>query len=167
MNTQVIQIFRLSVDGYGYAGSVKDVKPPKISEKVENFRGGGMGGEVEVPVGTEMDAMEFTLSEVAPNVLKRFGFVQGADKPFTLRSGIKDDAGKDVAHRYEVGGFLKEVDAGTIEAGKIIERKFSVSPRSFKEFINNELVIHIDHEKGVYVVNGHDKLAQARANAGV
>lgn len=167
MRGQSTRLLRLSVDGYGYAGTVKDVKPPKVSQKTESYRGGGMSGEIEVPVGTEMDAMEFTLSEVAADVVKRFGFVQGADRPFTIRGGIKGDNGEDVAIRWEVGGVLTEIDAGTIEAGKIIERKFSVAPRSYKEYIDGELVVHIDHEKGIEVVGGVDRLAQARINAGL
>ena len=166
MKTQITQQFRLSVDGIGYVNTVKDVKIPKISQKVESYRGGGMGGEIEVPVGTEMDSLEFTLSEVAPGVLKRFGFVQGSERPFTLRAGIKTDEGKDVALRCEIGGMLKEI-SGTMEGGKFIECKFVVSPRSFKEFVDNELIIHLDHEKGIEWIGGVDKSAQARANAGL
>ena len=167
MRGQVIRLARLSVDGYGYAGTVKDFKPPKISQKTENYRGGGMSGEVEIPVGTEMDSMEFTLSEAAPDVMKRFGFISGSDKPFTIKAGIKDDDGNDVSLRYEVGGLLKEIDPGTMEAGKVVERRFNIAPRSYKEFIGGDLVVHIDHEKGIEVVDGEDKLAQARANAGL
>lgn len=164
---QKVQLFRLSVDGQGYAGQVKDVKVPKIMQKVESYRGGGMSGEIEVSVGTEMDAMEFTLSEHSPQILKRFGFVAGADKPFTLRAGIKDDSGNDVAVRYEVGGLLKEIDGGTTEGGKVVEAKYMVSPRSFKYYVADELIIHIDHEKGIELIGGVDRNAQARKNAGL
>ncbi len=167
MKTQITQTFRLSVDGVGYAGTAKDVKPPKISQKVETYRAGGMSGEIDIVLGTEMDALEFTLSETAPQVLKRFGFVHGADRPFTLRAGIKDDNGNDLALRYEIGGLLKEIDPGTTEAGKIVERKFSVSARSFKEFHDDVEILYIDHEKGIHRVGGEDLLEKARAAAGM
>lgn len=167
MKTQTTQLFRLSVDGHGYAGTLKDVKLPKISQKVESWRGAGMNGEIEVAVGIELDSLDFTLSEVAPGVCKRFGFVQGADKPFTVRKGIKADDGKDVSQRFEVAGMLKEIDDGTTEAGKLLERKFVVSPRSYKEFIDGVEIIHIDLEKGIEKIGGIDRLATARQNAGL
>ena len=167
MKTQITQLFRVSVDGVGYAGTAKEVTPPKISQKIETHRGGGMNGEIEIATGTEIGALEFTLSEIATDVIKHFGIVQGADKPFTLRAGIKDDDGKDVALRYEVGGMLKEIDPGTTEAGKVVERKFSVSARSFKEFHDDVEIIYIDHEKGIHRVDGEDLLEKARAATGL
>lgn len=167
MKAQITHLFRLSVDGAGYAGTAKSATIPTYSAKVESYRGGGMSGEIEIAVGTEIPDFEFTLSEVAPGVVKRFGFVAGADKPFTLREAIKDDDGVDHSHRYEIGGLLKMVDAGTTEGGKIVERKFTIAPRSLKEFFDDELLVHIDHEKGIETVGGVEKNKQARTNAGL
>lgn len=167
MKTQVTKLARLSVDGQGYAGTLKDWKAPDVEKKVETWRGGGMSGDIEVEVGDVLTEMEFTLSEEAPGVCKRFGFVQGANRPFTIRKAIKNDDGQDVAQRFEVGGMIKKIENPTGVAGKLTERKFTIASRSYKEFIDGELIIHIDLEKSICLVNAVDHLAQARANAGL
>lgn len=167
MKTEVTKLVRLSVDGKGYAGTLKDWKAPDVEKKVESWRGGGMSGEIEIEVGDALSELNFTLSEEAPGVCKRFGFVQGSDRPFTIRKAIKNDDGEDIAQRFEIGGMLKKVENQTGEAGKVTERKFTVAPRSYKEFIDGELITHVDLEKAICLIGGVDYLAKARANAGL
>ena len=43
----------LFVDGRGYAGQLQEFNPPVLTQKTEEFRGGGMVGPVAIPMGLE------------------------------------------------------------------------------------------------------------------
>lgn len=62
-------------EGNSYLGQTGEVTLPKLGRKFENWRGGGMNGNVKVDFGLSDDAIEMTwkLGGIDPLVLKQFG----------------------------------------------------------------------------------------------
>lgn len=58
-----LKYLNLFNDGLSYMGVVSSVTLPKLTRKLENYRGGGMNGSAPVDLGLDDDAlsMEWTI----------------------------------------------------------------------------------------------------------
>ncbi len=48
-------------DGINYAGQVVEITLPKLSRKMEEYRGGGMNGPVQIDLGQEALELQWTV----------------------------------------------------------------------------------------------------------
>ena len=64
-------------DGQSYLGVVTAVTVPKLTRKMEAFRGGGMLGSAKADFGLDDDAMkmEWTIGGYVKQILKQYGAV--------------------------------------------------------------------------------------------
>ena len=73
MIPQVLYDTHLFMGGISFAGDVPSVTLPKLTVKTESFRGGGMGGEIELDVGLEKLEASFVTIGVRREAMKFFG----------------------------------------------------------------------------------------------
>ena len=117
----VLKNMNLLVDGFGYAGKVTVLTPPKLSRKVEEFRAGGMDGSVELDMGLEKLEATFTLAEFDKGVLALWNLRDLDSVLLRFRGAIERDDTGDV-RAVEVTlrvTWLKVTDALTIP-GKLM-----------------------------------------------
>lgn len=62
-----LKLMNVFLNGYSYQGVAKSVTLPKLTRKLENYRGAGMNGSAPVDLGLDDDAlsMEWSLGGYA------------------------------------------------------------------------------------------------------
>jgi P2 family phage contractile tail tube protein len=154
-------------DGWGKMGNVEELNLPKLSLKMEEYRGGGMDVGVDIDLGMEKLEAEFTLTSFDPQVLSLFGLGPGNDKLFTFRGSLASEDGTKRPVICRMSGLLSEADPGNWKTGDKAELKGKISIKTYKLIIDDRLIHHIDAMNGVRVINGADVTADIRAHLGL
>ncbi len=167
MITDLLKNLTLSVDGYGYAGRVEDLTPPKLTVKTEDYRAGGMDAPVKIDMGMEEMEATFTLTAFDAEVLARFGLAPGNLVPLTFRGAVESEDGTVTPVVVNLSGSLTELDPGTWKAGDLAKLKGTVAVRYYKLTHGGRVVHEIDVENMVRMIDGVDRLASTRAALGI
>ena len=160
--------FNLFVDAVSFVGVVTEVVLPKLSRKMEEFRGGGMNGPIEVDLGSELLTLEWTCGGHVREVYQAFG-ISRADGVLLRFAGAiqRDDTGEVQAVEIVVRGRHKEIDPGTAKAGDDTALKVTSTLSYYKLTIDGEVDIEIDLLNMVENVGGEDRLAEQRTAIGL
>lgn len=69
-----LKLMNVFLNGYSYQGVAKSVTLPKLTRKLENYRGAGMNGSAPVDLGLDDDAlsMEWSLGGFPDSVIWSF-----------------------------------------------------------------------------------------------
>ncbi|MDC5385070.1 phage major tail tube protein, partial [Acinetobacter baumannii] len=99
-----LKLMDLFNEGVSYFGQTGEVTIPKLARKLENWRGGGMDGNVKVDLGFGDDITNFQwkLGGVDPLILEQFG------------------ASTVSAHMLRFAGSYQRDDTGEIDAYEIV-----------------------------------------------
>lgn len=166
MRPEVLKNLNMFLDGRGKAGRIEEFTPPKITHKVEEFRGGGMNGPVELDMGLEKLEATFTIKEHVKENAASLGLLDGQSIPITLRGAV--DTGTAIKGVVlQMRGRAKEMDPGTWKPGEDTPIKFALSLDYYKYLIDGSEVIEIDMINAIYKVNGKDKLEEQRRALGI
>lgn len=157
----------LFVDGRGYAGQVEEVNPPKLTQKTEEFRGGGMNAPIEITLGMEKLEADFTLVSYDRDVLALFGVTEGNTVPFIVREALESFDGTITAVVHTMRGKIKEIDPGARKPGDVPKLKVSLALSYYKLQHGGTAVHEIDVENMIQVINGTDALAAVRSALGM
>ncbi|MDE1493382.1 phage major tail tube protein, partial [Xenorhabdus bovienii] len=115
-------------DGNNYIGVVEEITLPKLSRKLEAYRGGGMNGAANVDLGLDDGALdaEFTLGGVEAQLYKQWGIekVDGVALRFN-GSFQRDDTGDVIAVEVALRGRFSEFDHGSYKQGDNTQTKVS------------------------------------------
>lgn len=165
---RVLKNFSLIVDGRGYAGKVAELTLPKLSRKMEEYRGGGMQGPIEIDMGLEKLECDFTLKEYNEEVLKLWGLTDHGAVMVRFKGALEaDDAiGTITPIEVAVRGRWREIDGGTWKPGDSATMKVSIACSYYKYVSNGQTLIEIDVINMVEIVNGVDRQAALRAAIG-
>jgi len=159
--------FNLFVDGRGYAGQVDEVNPPKLTQKTEEFRAGGMNAPIELIVGMEKMEADFTLVSYDKDVLALFGVTEGNTVPFIIREALESFDGTITSVVHTMRGKIKEIDPGTRKPGDLPKLKATLALTYYKLQHGTTVVHEIDVENMIQVINGTDALAATRTALGI
>ena len=111
-----LKLMNVFLDGYSYQGVAKAITLPKLTRKLENYRGAGMNGAAPVDLGLDDDAlsMEWTLGGFPDDVIWSFYAATGIDAvPIRFAGSYqRDDTGATVAVEVVMRGRQKEIDSG-------------------------------------------------------
>lgn len=157
----------LFVDGRGFAGQIEEINLPKLVMKGEEFRGGGMAAPIELDMGMEMMACDFTLIQYSADVLALFGLAAGNSVPLVVREALESFDGTVTPVVHTMRGRIKEVDPGTSKSGDKASLKFMVSLTYYKLQHGSRVVQEIDVPNMIHSINGVDRLAAQRAALGI
>jgi uncharacterized protein len=155
------------VDGRGYAGQVKDVNPPKLTLKTDEFQGGGMVAPVAITVGMEKLMADYTLIAYDKDVLALFGVTEGSSVSLTIRGGLESFDGTVTPIVMTMRGKITEQDPGTWTPGEVPFLKNTMALNYYKLQHGNTIVHEIDVENMIAVINGTDTLTAMRSALGL
>jgi len=160
--------FNLFGDGHNFMGQCNEVVLPKLTRKMEEHRGGGMNGPVDVDLGQEKLEMEHTYGGLMREIYEQYGATR-ADGVMLRFAGAYQRDDTDVVDAVEVivRGRHSEIDPGTAKAGDDTEFKVTSTLSYYKLVINNEVVIEIDLLNFIEKVGGVDRLADQRSAIGL
>ncbi|MDH2898800.1 phage major tail tube protein [Rahnella variigena] len=154
--------------GNSYLGLVSSLTLPKLTRKLQNYRGGGMSGSVAVDFGLDDDALtlEWSIGGLDELVLQQWGST--SDIPLRFAGSLqRDDTGDVSAIEVMMRGRHKEFDFGEYKQGEDTETKVTTQCTYFKLTIDGKELIEIDTVNMVEVVNGVDRLAEHRTALGL
>jgi len=150
--------------GRSYIGEVPSVTLPKLTRKLEEYRGGGMDGTVKLDMGAEAMEMEFSAGGPLRDVLLQSAaptigglFLRFAGQYQNDSSGMSDAVEVTVRGRHE------EIDMGEQKVGEGGDFKVKMALVYYRLEWNGEVLIEIDVLNMVHIVGGIDRLADMRA----
>ena len=160
--------FNLFNDGISFVGVASQVVLPKLTRKMEPFRGAGMNAEVDTDTGMEKLEVEHTYAGLVREVFNQFGITR-ADGVLLRFAGAyqRDDTGEVDAVEVVMRGRHSEIDPGSSKAGDDTEFKVKSTLSYYKLTINGEEVIEIDVLNMIERINGEDRIADQRAAIGL
>lgn len=163
-----LKYLNLFNDGNSYLGVVSALTLPKLTRKLENYRGGGMNGSASVDFGLDDDALtfEWTVGGLDEQVLQQWGAVAAVPLRFA-GSFQRDDTGDISAVEVSMRGRHKEMDFGEYKQGEDTETKITTQCTYFKLTIDGKDLIEVDTVNMVEIVNGTDRLEQHRQAIGL
>lgn len=165
-----LKLSNLYNEGNSYLGQTGEVTLPKLGRKFENWRGGGMNGNVKVDFGLSDDAIEMTwkLGGIDPLVLKQFGAQTIGSVGLRFAGSYqKDDTGELTAVEIVIRGRHEEIDFGNAKSGDDTETTVKTIWSYYKLTVDGVVVIEIDIPGCKEVVNGVDLLEKHRDNIGL
>lgn len=166
-----LKYLNLFNDGLSYMGVVSSVTLPKLTRKLENYRGGGMNGVAPVDMGLDDDAlsMEWTTGGFPDDQLwAQYAAASAASVPLRFCGSYqRDDTGDTVAVEIVLRGRHKEFDFGDQKQGEDTETKISTQCTYFKLTVDGKEHIEVDTVNMIERVNGVDMLEKHRRNIGL
>jgi len=156
-------------DGYGKMGTLENVQLPKLVSKMEDWRGGGMIGDIEVELGFEKMEFPFKVGGMDRQLIGLWGLKTGAVKPFQILShAVAEDSDKSIGISAYIRGRLKEVEFDEFKAGGSPSMLSGVvAMHYYRLLIDDQEVIEYDPINLVLKINGEDQIADMRANLGL
>ncbi|MBS9432199.1 phage major tail tube protein [Photorhabdus hainanensis] len=165
-----LKYLNLFNDGNNYIGVVEEMTLPKLSRKLEAYRGGGMNGTASVDLGLDDGALdaEFSLGGVESQLYRQWGIekVDGVSLRFN-GSFQRDDTGEVIAVEVVMRGRFSEFDHGSYKQGDNSQTKVSAKNTYFKLTWGGEVLIEIDTVNMVEIVGGVDRLDAHRRAIGL
>ncbi|ATI81454.1 phage major tail tube protein [Sphingobium yanoikuyae] len=155
-------------EGFAYGGEAKTVTLPTLTRKLEEYRGGGMGGPVQIDMGMEAMELSATFGGPVRDVLRQWGTptVDGVYLRFAGSYQQDDSAGVDTIEVI-VRGRYSEIEMGDQEVGEAGEFSITMAVAYYKLIWNGRTEIEIDPMNMVEIVGGVDLSAQLRASVGM
>ena len=157
-------------DGTSYAGQATSVTLPKLTRKMEAFRGGGLGGAVKVDFGLDDDALkvEWTCGGYLTQVLKQYGSVDVAGVQLRFAAAYQRDDTQDVTSvEIIVRGRHSEIDRGEMKVGDDTEMKMVTECVYYKEVVDGETLFEIDVLNMIHIVGNVDTMQASRTAIGL
>lgn len=164
---RTLKHFNVFLDGESWLGLVPELTLPKLTRKMEDYRGGGMEGPVKIDMGQEALEMDITTGFDA-RIFKRYASasVSGVLLRFA-GSWQRDDVGDVSAVEIVARGRLSEIDHGSAKAGADAPLKFKLAMSYYKLTVDNQVLIEIDLVNFISIIDGTDMLAAHRAALGI
>lgn len=165
-----LKMMNLFNEGNSYQGQVGEVTIPKIARKFEDWRGGGMNGNIKWDAGLADDISEFTwkLGGIDPLVIGQWGAATVAAHGLRFAGSYqRDDTGDTTSLEIVIRGRHEEIDFGNQKAGDDTEKTIKTIWSYYKLTIDNIVVVEIDIPNMIEKVNGVDLLEKHRANIGL
>ena len=164
-----LKMANLFNEGNSYLGQTGEITIPKLVRKFEDWRGGGMNGNVKIDMGLGDDINEFNwkLGGIDALLIEQFGAATvGAHMLRFAGSYQRDDTGDTSALEIVVHGRHEEIDFGNQKAGDDTETSVKTIWSYYKLSIDNVAIIEIDIVNNIFIVDGVDLNAIHLANIG-
>jgi len=164
-----LKLMDLFNEGNSYLGQTGEVTIPKLVRKLEDWRGGGMNGNVkwDAGLGDDMTDFNWKLGGIDDLIIKQWG-AQTVDANMLRFAGSyqRDDTGETTAVEIVVRGRHEEIDFGNQKPGDDTETSVKTIWSYYKLSIDGVVQVEIDIPNMIEIVNGVDLLEKHRANIG-
>ena len=165
-----LKMMDLFNEGESYLGQTGEVTIPKLVRKLEDWRGGGMNGNVKIDLGLGDDITEFNwkLGGIDDLIIEQWGAATVSANMLRFAGSYqRDDTGETTAVEIVVRGRHEEIDFGNQKAGDDTETSVKTIWSYYKLSIDNVVKVEIDIPNMIEMVNGVDLNAKHRANIGL
>jgi len=160
--------FNAYIDGNNYMGVVEEVKLPKLSRKMEDFRGGGMDGPVNIDVGQEKLELEVVCGGFVLDAYKVYGSSKAAGVLVRFAGAYqRDDTAAVQAVEIVCRGRFGEIDPGDAKGGDKGKTTLKLSASYYKLTVDSADVVEIDLLSFLFKVNGVDMYEAQRKAIGL
>jgi P2 family phage contractile tail tube protein len=177
-DANILQDFTVWVAGNGKIGESPGYQPPEIKVQTEEFRGGGMDGTVDIPMGVEKIEFDFDLHTWDTDVWSVLGFGNSLNAvgqtaiqstlsvPIHFRGYLITPSGANRGVLIETSSLVREIKINKVEPGKKTEMTVSCTASKFKHTVGGKVITEIDIFNKVFKVNGVDRNDDARRHLG-
>lgn len=163
-----LKLMNVFQDGVSYLGQATEVTLPKLAIKAEDYRAGGMIGDVVVDLGLEKLEAEIKFGGFMDEMKKFFGAAKIDAVPLRFAGSYqRDDTGEVKAVEVVMRGRYTEIDGGNSKVGDDTEETYKAALTYYKLTVDGTELIEIDLINNVYKVNGEDRLEQHRKAIGL
>lgn len=165
-----LKYLNLFNDANSYQGVVEEVTLPKLTRKLEAFRGGGMNGSASVDLGLDDGALdaEITLGGIEAQIYKQWGIAKVDGVPLRFVGSFqRDDTAEIVAVEVVMRGRFSEIDSGNYKQGDNTQTKLSAKNTYYKLTMDGNVLIEVDTVNMIEIVNGVDLLEKHRSAIGL
>lgn len=163
-----LKLMNVFVNETSYLGQATEVTLPKLTMKTEDYRAGGMFGDVAVNMGLEKLELEVKFGGFMQELRRLFGEKKIDGTAFRFAGAYqRDDDGEVDAVEIVVRGRIVEIDGGNAKAGDNTEETVKLALTYYKQTMNGTDDVEVDLINNVFVVNGDDKLAAHRSAIGL
>ncbi|MFA5495167.1 MAG: phage major tail tube protein [Porticoccaceae bacterium] len=160
--------FNLFGDGNNWQGQIPSLTLPELARSMEEYRGGGMDGTVEIDMGQEVIEFEWTAAGIIADIFNDYGTpIHDASLLRFTGSYESDETGEITPVEVVVRGRHKTIAMGEAESGGDNQIETTTSCTYYKLTVAGEDIIEIDIPGMVFIVRGVDRLAQRRAALGL
>jgi len=164
---ELLRFHTVFVEGINYHLDIEDAQIPGMADQMEDFRGGGMDGAIDVELGIEKAKASMMMLSLNPALLQRAGLASGKRTRVTFRghtvSEFTDDE-KDVLCIVE-GRISANPKAW--KSGSKTGVEYPISGISYyKLLIGGELMWERDIPNMIRRVGNIDQLLTARRSLG-
>ncbi|MGD8174799.1 phage major tail tube protein [Marinimicrobium sp. ARAG 43.8] len=161
--------FNLFGDGEAWQSQIAELALPKLTRKMEEYRGSGMDGTLEIDMGQEKIEFEWTAAGLIESIFDGYG-ATAPDHSLLRFSGayVRDDTGETTSADVIVRGRHREIDMGTAKAGENNEIKVVTTCSYYKLVIDGQTFLEIDVPGNVFIgPDGVDRMAERRRATGL
>lgn len=164
----ILKNFNAFNDGKSFMGVIEEIKLPKLARKIEDYRGGGMDGEVGIDVGLEKLEIEQVCSGFVLDAYKAFGMTKAAGTLIRFAGAYqRDDTAEVQAVEVVVRGRHVEIDPDSAKGGDKGKTTIKSRLTYYKLTVDGEEIIEIDLLSFLFKVNGVDMLEKQRNAIGL
>lgn len=151
-----------------FVAETVSITPPKLTRKMEEYRGGGMNRPVKIDMGGEPLEMEATYGGPMRAVLLQYGMLNVGGVYQRFAGSFENDETGDV-DQIEIitRGRHEEIDMGEWKPGDDSEFKVKSQLSYYKLTLNGVVLIEIDVLGMVEMVGGVDRMAPHRQALGL
>ncbi len=155
-------------DGDNYIGQIAEATLPKIALLLEDWRGGGMIGPVQLDMGVDKIEFEWKPGGIIKGIYQQFGepAIDGVQMRW-LGGYQADDTGQVTRVEITLRGRHAEIDPGGAKVGEAGGHTIKTAASYYRLKIDGDVVVEIDFLAMIFVVNGVDRAADLRAAIGL
>lgn len=157
----------LFLDGNSYKGEASEVTLPKLTLKLDEWRGGGMLGPVMIDNGLDKLEAEFKVGGLIDGALRAFGSTSH-DAALVRFVGAYQEQNTGAVQTAEVVfmGRYSEIDFGGAKTAGETEHTYKMACSYYQLDVDGQNWLTIDLVNGVFSVFGIDRYAEIRAAIG-
>ena len=160
--------FNVYVDGVSFAGVAEELKLPKLTRKMEEYRGAGMDGPVQIDLGQEKIEIEVTCSGFVVDAFKAYGSTKVNAVMLRFSGGYqRDDSADVIAVDIVVRGRYSEIDPGNAKSSDPGKATLKLALSYYKITVDSKDLIEIDLPGFIFKVDGEDRLEAQRKAIGL
>ncbi|MDO8908902.1 MAG: phage major tail tube protein [Pseudohongiella sp.] len=160
--------FNLFGDGNNWQGQVPKLTLPELARSMEEYRGAGMDGVVEIDMGQALIVFDWTAGGLIVEVFNEYGTaIHDASLLRFTGSYESDETGEVIPVEVVLRGRHKTIGMGDAEGGSNNEMAISTTCSYYKLTVAGEEILEIDVPGMVFTVRGKDRLAERRRALGV
>jgi P2 family phage contractile tail tube protein len=165
---RLLKLMNVFNNGLSFQGVAEEVELPKLTMKGEDFRTGGMMGEVTANMGLDKLELTHKYAGFAPELFTGFA-TETADSELIRFAGSyqRDDTGDVMSVEIMVRGRHTEIDTGNAKAGDKGETSIKTALTYYKLTVDGKELIEIDLINTVFKVEGEDRYEKHRAAVGL